>query len=31
VIDVRDVLYFGMLIGFFLYATQVVVDLRKAD
>ena len=31
VIDVRDLLYFAMLIGFFLYATSVALDLRKAD
>lgn len=31
VIDVRDLLYFAMLIGFFLYATAVTLDLRKAD
>jgi ABC-2 type transport system permease protein len=31
VIDVRDLLYFGMLIGFFLIATSIALDLRKAD
>jgi ABC-2 type transport system permease protein len=31
VIDVRDVLYFAMLIGFFLLATAVTLDLRKAE
>jgi len=31
VIDVRDLLYFAMLIGFFLLATAVVLELRKAD
>jgi ABC-2 type transport system permease protein len=30
VIDVRDLLYFGMLIGLFLIATSVTVELRKA-
>jgi len=30
VIDVRDLLYFGMLIGFFLLATSITVDMRKA-
>jgi len=30
VIDVRDLLYFGMLIGLFLVATSVTVELRKA-
>jgi ABC-2 type transport system permease protein len=30
VIDVRDLLYFGMLIGFFLVATSVTIELRKA-
>jgi ABC-2 type transport system permease protein len=29
VIDVRDLLYFAMLTGFFLLATAVVLDLRK--
>jgi ABC-2 type transport system permease protein len=29
VIDVRDLLYFSMLIGFFLLATAVALDLRK--
>jgi ABC-2 type transport system permease protein len=31
VIDVRDLLYFGMLIAFFLISTAVVLDVRKAD
>jgi ABC-2 type transport system permease protein len=31
VIDIRDLLYFGMLIAFFLIATAVVLDVRKAD
>jgi ABC-2 type transport system permease protein len=31
VIDVRDILYFAMLIAFFLIATAVVLDVRKAD
>jgi ABC-2 type transport system permease protein len=31
VIDVRDLLYFAMLIGFFLAATAVAVELRKAN
>ena len=31
VIDVRDLLYFAMLIGFFLLATVIALDLRKAD
>jgi ABC-2 type transport system permease protein len=31
VIDIRDLLYFAMLIGFFLFATSVAIDLRKAD
>jgi ABC-2 type transport system permease protein len=31
VIDVRDLLYFAMLIGFFLLATAITLDLRKAD
>ena len=31
VIDVRDLLYFAMLIGFFLLATAVALELRKAD
>jgi ABC-2 type transport system permease protein len=30
VIDVRDLLYFGMLIGLFLMATSITVELRKA-
>ncbi len=30
VVDVRDLLYFGMLIGLFLIATSVTVELRKA-
>jgi ABC-2 type transport system permease protein len=31
VIDVRDLLYFAMLIAFFLIATAVVLDVRKAE
>ena len=31
VIDVRDLLYFAMLIGFFLLATTIALELRKAD
>lgn len=31
VIDVRDILYFLMLIGFFLLATAVTLDVRKAE
>jgi ABC-2 type transport system permease protein len=31
VIDVRDILYFAMLICFFLMATAVALDLRKAE
>jgi ABC-2 type transport system permease protein len=30
VIDIRDLLYFGMLIGFFLLATSITVEMRKA-
>jgi ABC-2 type transport system permease protein len=31
VIDLRDLLYFAMLIGFFLLATSIALDVRKAD
>ena len=31
VIEARDLLYFAMLIGFFLFTTAVALDLRKAD
>lgn len=31
VIDLRDLLYFAMLIGFFLVATAIVLELHKAD
>jgi len=31
VIDVRDLLYFAMLITFFLLATSITLDLRKAE
>ena len=31
VIDVRDLLYFAMLIGLFLLATAITLELRKAD
>ena len=30
VIDLRDIVFFGTLIGFFLFVTAVLVDLRKA-
>ena len=30
-IDLRDLLYFAMLIGFFLLATSIALDVRKAD
>jgi ABC-2 type transport system permease protein len=30
VIDVRDLLYFAMLIAFFLIATSITLDVRKA-
>jgi ABC-2 type transport system permease protein len=31
VLDLRDLLYFAMLIGFFLLATTITLELRKAD
>lgn len=31
VLDLRDVLYFVLMIGFWLYASAVVIDLKKAD
>lgn len=31
VVDLRDILYFAMLIGFFLLATAIALDLRKAE
>lgn len=31
VIDLRDIVYFLLTIGFFLYASAVVIDLKKAD
>ena len=31
VLEARDVLYFAMLIGFFLFTTTVALDLRKAE
>jgi ABC-2 type transport system permease protein len=31
VIDLRDLVYFGLLIGFFLYANAIVLQLTKAD
>ena len=31
VIDLRDLVYFALMIGFWLYACAVVIDLRKAD
>jgi ABC-2 type transport system permease protein len=31
VVDVRDILYFAMLIGFFLLATTIALELHKAD
>ena len=31
VIDIRDLLYFGMLIALFLLATSIAIELRKAD
>jgi ABC-2 type transport system permease protein len=31
VVDVRDLLYFALLIGFFLLATTITLELRKAD
>lgn len=31
VIDLRDFIYFGLMIGFWLYASAAVIDLKKAD
>jgi ABC-2 type transport system permease protein len=31
VVDLRDLLYFALLIGFFLLATTITLELRKAD
>ena len=31
VIDLRDLLYFILMIGFWLYASAIVIDLKKAD
>ncbi len=31
VIDLRDLIYFASLIAFWLYATAVIIDLKKAD
>ena len=31
VIDIRDLIYFALLIGWFLLATAVVLDVRKAN
>ena len=31
VIDVRDIVYFGLLIGFALYANTIILELKKAD
>ncbi len=31
VVDIRDVLYFAMLIGLFLLATAIALDVRKAE
>ncbi|MBX3692618.1 ABC transporter permease subunit [Dokdonella sp.] len=31
VIDLRDILYFGLMIAFWLYASAIVIDLKKAD
>lgn len=31
VLDLRDLLYFLLMIGFWLYASAVVIDLKKAD
>ena len=31
VIDVRDLVYFALLIGFALYANTIVLELKKAD
>jgi ABC-2 type transport system permease protein len=31
VVDLRDLLYFLLMIGFWLYASAIVIDLKKAD
>jgi ABC-2 type transport system permease protein len=31
VIDLRDLVYFGLMIGFWLYASAVVIEMKKAD
>jgi len=31
VIDLRDLIYFLLVIAFWLYASAVVIDLKKAD
>ena len=31
VIDIRDLLFFGMLMALFLLATAITLDLRKAE
>ncbi len=31
VIDLRDLIFFGLLIGLFLYATSIIIDFKKAD
>ncbi len=31
VIDLRDLVYFALMIGFWLYANAIVIDLKKAD
>ena len=31
VLDLRDVVYFLAMIGFWLYASAIVIDLKKAD
>ena len=31
VIDLRDLIYFLLIIAFWLYASAVVIDLKKAD
>jgi ABC-2 type transport system permease protein len=30
VLDLRNVIYFGLVIGFWLYASAVVIDAKKA-
>ena len=31
VIDIRDLIYFSTLIGFFLYANAIVIEFKKAS